>query len=314
MDTRQMIALPSLLLATSLTGPAARAAAPGGASWCSEASPCSEGEGDCDSDAECADGLVCGWNIGDWFDMDPSYDVCVGDSDGDTINDYVEYWLADSFRPALVMHSRETDSSREEYWAVHPTEDGASIAIALGYFEDFGSPTWFSRTSHLGDSEFIVIDVTEVSEGSWRLDRVWLSAHYEAPILFDETTWEPRGAFDFDTADGGFHPIVYVARDKHANYAGAWDCNIGINGDRCEGLDAGEMEDTYIAWDRNLGDPFSPLIETVSSGTAEEWYWKDSLPFCGWQVDSTDEADRGECAPDANSYYNQLWAWTESTL
>jgi hypothetical protein len=32
---------------------------PGDLDWCKLCGPCSEGEGDCDSDDECADGLVC---------------------------------------------------------------------------------------------------------------------------------------------------------------------------------------------------------------------------------------------------------------
>ena len=53
----------------------------GGDSCCSASVPCGEWEGDCDSDAECQDGLVCGhnncplkpqgyWAAGEWDETD----------------------------------------------------------------------------------------------------------------------------------------------------------------------------------------------------------------------------------------------------
>lgn len=38
---------------------------------------CASGEGDCDSDAECASGLVCGANIGSKFGLPAGHDICV---------------------------------------------------------------------------------------------------------------------------------------------------------------------------------------------------------------------------------------------
>jgi hypothetical protein len=39
--------------------------------------PCDEGQGDCDSDAECAAGLVCSFNSGEGFNLPSNMDVCV---------------------------------------------------------------------------------------------------------------------------------------------------------------------------------------------------------------------------------------------
>jgi hypothetical protein len=47
-------------------------------SFCNDpACPCENGTGDCDTDAQCADGLFCGHDIGGQFGLEPSWDVCV---------------------------------------------------------------------------------------------------------------------------------------------------------------------------------------------------------------------------------------------
>ncbi len=51
----------------------------GGSSFCSEECPCETGEGDCDSDQDCAPGLTCLSNVGTEFGYDdPDLDVCSG--------------------------------------------------------------------------------------------------------------------------------------------------------------------------------------------------------------------------------------------
>ncbi|MCG8418349.1 MAG: hypothetical protein MJE77_10445 [Proteobacteria bacterium] len=39
--------------------------------------PCESGQGDCDSDSECASGLVCAWDLGPAFGFGPEVDVCI---------------------------------------------------------------------------------------------------------------------------------------------------------------------------------------------------------------------------------------------
>jgi Zn-dependent metalloprotease len=51
--------------------------APYASNYCSSACPCTEGEGQCDSDAECDSGLVCGENEGAAYGASWWYDVCV---------------------------------------------------------------------------------------------------------------------------------------------------------------------------------------------------------------------------------------------
>lgn len=48
----------------------------GGGSFCSAACPCSEGQGDCDSAAECEPGMLCYGDAGHLFGLDEEDDVC----------------------------------------------------------------------------------------------------------------------------------------------------------------------------------------------------------------------------------------------
>jgi hypothetical protein len=45
--------------------------------YCAESGPCSEGEGDCDGDSECASGLICAQDVGANYGWSPLTDVCV---------------------------------------------------------------------------------------------------------------------------------------------------------------------------------------------------------------------------------------------
>ncbi len=45
--------------------------------YCSSSCPCAWGEGDCDSDSQCQDGLECEYNIGADFGLDSGLDLCV---------------------------------------------------------------------------------------------------------------------------------------------------------------------------------------------------------------------------------------------
>ncbi|MBW1879109.1 MAG: hypothetical protein JRJ84_12160, partial [Deltaproteobacteria bacterium] len=49
----------------------------GSYSYCSETYPCSRGQGDCDSHAECSDGAICVNNVGAAFGFGSSVDVCM---------------------------------------------------------------------------------------------------------------------------------------------------------------------------------------------------------------------------------------------
>jgi Tol biopolymer transport system component len=50
---------------------------PGSATYCTSSCPCGQGQGDCDQDADCTPGLMCGANNGPAFGLPEGYDVCV---------------------------------------------------------------------------------------------------------------------------------------------------------------------------------------------------------------------------------------------
>jgi hypothetical protein len=47
-----------------------------GPDWCRDYGPCSEGQGDCDSDSECQSGLICVHNVGANYGWPAARDVC----------------------------------------------------------------------------------------------------------------------------------------------------------------------------------------------------------------------------------------------
>lgn len=64
-------------LAWAEVGVGCHLAVPGAWNYCSSGCTCDEGQGSCDSDAECASGLVCGENQGGSYGWDWWLDVCV---------------------------------------------------------------------------------------------------------------------------------------------------------------------------------------------------------------------------------------------
>lgn len=49
--------------------------------FCSPTNPCSNGQGDCDSDADCKQGLTCTSDVGPTFGLAKGVDVCIGIED-----------------------------------------------------------------------------------------------------------------------------------------------------------------------------------------------------------------------------------------
>ena len=57
----------------------------GGWHYCTEECPCIEGEGDCDNNAECEEGLTCVLNVGSDFGWDSDVDVCLANCHPDEL-------------------------------------------------------------------------------------------------------------------------------------------------------------------------------------------------------------------------------------
>jgi hypothetical protein len=279
------------------------------------ADPC---EGGCvartASDCTCAPTDPCGW-IGDGVcdlacDDRPGehlVDLDDCDLDLDGLHDELELVLALRYEPWLWLSPREEGfrDDRLPHFAVEPTGEGTlSLYYALSYFEDYGDPDLGGLSSHMGDTEFIVVEVSEVD---WRVIRVFLSAHYLAWNDASGWFWPEQLSFEAGE-DGSLHPVAYVAEWKHANYRTLALCDMGsLFADHCA---EGSLEPVGIERGRNLGNPDAPLLDGITFEGNLESYWT-SLPFCGWRVASVDEDARGGCSP---AYAGYLSRWLEDDL
>ena len=144
------------------------------------------------------------------------------------------------------------------------------------------------------------------------MDRAFLSAHYLSGA-WDSSEWVSGRDLEYDESDGYFHPYIWVAEGKHANYRSQWACDAGaMTADRC---DDGRVELVEVVRERNLGNDIMPLIDEVRFNGASEFYWTHAdLPFCGWQVSSLSASARSNCVPATNSYSQQLGDWLSGRL
>lgn len=78
-----------LMLVFGIVGGVAYGAAsvpPGDWDFCSPTNPCSSGQGDCDSNDDCKQGLTCTSDVGPTFGLAKGVDVCIGIEDQATSN------------------------------------------------------------------------------------------------------------------------------------------------------------------------------------------------------------------------------------
>ena len=250
----------------------------------------------------------------DCVDDDCESDPSCADEDGDGLNDDLEFYLAERFRPELRFDSGEECNTRDSYWAVEQGLYSAeySVFYALAYVEDCGIE---GAGEHRGDTEFVVVNISGSQQGGWEAEKVLLSSHFKTGS--DATKWYYTQIPYFPIISvNGDHPVVYVGEDKHANYAEA-----GANfPDHYDGL--GDVEYAEVLADRNLGFADNDRIEVIGG---EEWFGYGPLEFCGWDESSVDANDRDDCAgsplgilPDsgsmANTYYCQLVDWSGGWL
>lgn len=153
---------------------------------------------------------------------------------------------------------------------------------------------WGGFREHDGDSEFLVIAVTDFGDswpnGRWALETVTYSAHWGS--TWDRTD-EQRYFETVFWSDGTYRgrPRSYVGRSKHANYRSQSFCESRF--DTCEPV--ANDADFIVEADRNLGNVFAtgyplqvnPCAKTryyifgyVTTNT--ECFWFDDT-FRGWQ-------------------------------
>lgn len=233
---------------------------------------------------------------------------CAEDFDEDQVPDEAELAIARDLSPVLIFSFEEMFVEREVHWSVRIQESTRTISVfyALSYHTDGGDPdTGF--TAHLGDSEFIVVELRFDEGGYLDQYRTFLSSHFRAST--DASAWFGDDDLQFQpSGDEEIHPLVWVAANKHANYNSREACEVGAFWqDSC---DDEFRQGLVLLADRNLGHSRTPLVDEVVRAegrqTFSEFYWTRER-FCGWQV--PEGGSREGCAPLDNAYGLQLRLW-----
>jgi hypothetical protein len=243
-----------------------------------------------------------GVNIGaDW-------NTCINppagdDDDEDQVSNECEQALAAGFAPGLQVSSVDGiwEPGRqllggEYYFAVRSYtsqsgQDRMRIAYLPAYYKDMGDIAT-GASSHDGDSEFIIIDVTYIAQ-RWYFLQAFLSAHCGADNGVD-CQWWGASYWDSDGRWVNSHlgaPVIWVSEDKHANYYSLGKCRTGSYG-----FDYCNANDTFTRFPVtpgfNIGDIKHPLVGFVEgrrgspypSPGATESMWDQSRQFYGWQA------------------------------
>lgn len=147
-------------------------------------------------------------------------------------------------------------------------------------------------TLHVGDSEFIILDVIyDSSDNRWKLMQAFYSAHWNT--INDRSTSAAWGDLEYRQNPQGY-PVAWVALDKHGNYPTEAVCD-GVPywpfhdncGDPVEGN--GVRERFPVDANRNLGGrPPHDLKNCTQSINYPNWpytgtecFWT-STTFKGW--------------------------------
>ena len=102
---------------------------PGSFDYCGSGCICGENKGDCDSDAECASGLICMRDTGGLFGFDPEVDVCMAQCAPDALG------TSDFCSPECPCDAGEADCDDDEDCA--PNNICAkNVGTAFGYAPD----------------------------------------------------------------------------------------------------------------------------------------------------------------------------------
>ncbi len=238
------------------------------------------------------------------------------DADHDSLDDECELALASEFQPRLRFASGESAKDRHPYWAVKPTGTRtARIYYAMSYFKEMPLPF---MGSHVGDTEFVVLQVEWQASDRWKSTALFTSAHY---LATDDSAWATLSNVHWYGNTYG-RPWIFVAYGKHGNYVNLDDCPAY---DTCN--DGGPEEDVQVLSNRNLGNYFYPLNDSVASsyGDYTEHYWgpnwgaaaleayleadpaniweHDNEEFCGWR---SPDPSLPRCVEAKNSNLRQL--------
>jgi hypothetical protein len=127
----------------------------------------------------------------------------------------------------------------------NPRYTSIVVSYVLLYNEDCGAGP------HPGDNEAFTTYVRLDEAGNWLVDGVFAVGHFNTAA---ETT-----STDFRNYEGWWEPNIWVARNKHANYANLSGCdNFPIPGDHC----GSGYEDRRYTF-QNTGEPEKHLSDSV---------------------------------------------------
>lgn len=231
------------------------------------------------------------------------------DVDADGISEFCEKALALAFAPQLALTKGSDNLGREPKFAVKKLGTNmARIMYLLSYYVDRGPTTsWCNNNvgdaydpatwraaceGHDGDSEWITLDVyyNSSANGRWFLHQAIYSAHTGSNKYTRSTGAAYPLALVYPGNPGGY-PRVYVAYQKHANYATDALCDSGsiMGTDECN---ADLFERVVAGNNLNLGsravhsaaqDCWPSSNPIYSSNGIKECYWKMDT-FLGWHV------------------------------
>jgi hypothetical protein len=215
------------------------------------------------------------------------FNLSIADSDKDWLADHCELELARGFAPTWGLALNDGCPGAEPLWAAKyfPNQRIVRIAFLPAYYDDCGGGSF---GDHRGDSEFVMAEVRyDAATQHWRLEMLFLSAHHGAPF-YHRSAWLNTPWVHFNKRYAA-HPMVHVARRKHANYGSDSSCDDG-SVDSCEAYY--RFFRFPIDPNRNLGSRHVKLVDCVSSYGAlagsprQECIWSYS-EFCGWHPTQT---------------------------
>ena len=220
------------------------------------------------------------------------------DRDNDRISDDCENAMASALAPLLNIGNADRAPYRQPYFSAsrHPQRDGSvQIFYAIAYLDDAGDAS-FGFESHIGDSEFIILEVLNTAGSKWGVVYATLSAHFGSG--YDDTStyyWD-----DLQYPSGG-HPRIWSSLDKHGNYRNNaacdgswlavcggdyWGTNIPASAANNLGnyFNLPETSRTTATWLHNCTN----YLSSYPYRPAQECFWSDDDWFAGWNVNHAD--------------------------
>jgi hypothetical protein len=240
-----------------------------------------------------ADGIWLGntvskqWCFRDWNPF-------IQDADHDWLDDNCEEQLARAFAPALAISPTDGCAGGEPYWAAKAFANvfafgwWVRIAYMPAYYLDCGANLPLGVDGpHDGDSEFFMLGVRYNEDTRhWQLWEGFTSAHYGT--LNDHSVYTTNTlALQFPSQRLLAYPLIWVARQKHANYwsqiacNGPNDCNNNVTMGRIKIYGNHNVGSRWVDYLPNGVPSANPQF--AGNGRLEYFYNPNHPRFGGWQ-------------------------------